>query len=277
MARGDVGRAVLITGASSGIGAALAREYARRGAAVFLVARRLERLQALAAEITAGGGRAQALRGDVVREQDLNAVMAAVHASGAILDVVVANAGFGVSGRFADLSVDDYRRQFDVNVFGVLATVRATLADLRRTRGRIVILGSIAGHVSLPGASAYSMSKFALRAFAGALRGELRGEGVAVTLISPGFVDSDIRRTDNRGRVHADAPDPIPARLRMSAARAARAIVTASERRVGERVVTGHGKIIVWLSRCLPWAVERLAARVGGRRGAPRGFEPPAD
>ncbi len=275
MARtGITGKAVLITGASAGIGAALAQEFAHRGAEVFLMARRADRLQALVERILAAGGRAHALPGDVVREQDLAAAMAAVAARGVTLDVIVANAGFGVSGRFTELSLADYQRQFEVNVFGVLRTVQAGLAHLRRSRGRIVILGSVAGHVSLPGGSAYSMSKFAVRALAAALHGELRAEGVGVTLISPGFVDSDIRRTDNLGRLHGDAPDPIPGWLRMPVARAARAIVDATERGDRECVVTVHGKIIVWLSRCLPWAIGGLVRHFGEgalRRGAARG------
>jgi short-subunit dehydrogenase len=119
--------------------------------------------------------------------------------------------------------------------------------------GRLVIIGSVAGHIAMPGNSAYAMSKFAVRALAYALRGELRRHSVSVTLISPGFVHSDIRRVDNLGRLHAELPDFMPAWLPADPARVARVIVRAVQRRARERVVTGHGRVLVWIYRHLPW------------------------
>src|SRR5437762_1862320 len=121
------------------------------------------------------------------------------------IDVVVANAGFGVMGPLETLTLGDYRRQFETNVFGVLRTVYATLEDVKRARGRLVLLGSVSGHLALPGASAYAMSKFAVRGLAEALAHELAPRGVAVTLVSPGLVESEMRQVDNRGRWHAEA------------------------------------------------------------------------
>ena len=248
------GEAVLITGASSGIGAALAREFAERGADVALAARRAERLEVLAEERRRGGRRA----------------VAATRAAFGRLDVVVANAGFGVVGDVARLTLDDYRRQFETNVFGVLRTVWASLDEIKRTRGRVVIIGSVAGHVATPGSSPYAMSKFAVRALAEALGHELARHGVAVTLISPGFVDSEIRRVDNTGRLSDRAPDPVPAWLVMPTARAARQIVTAVARRRREAVITGHGRVAVFLSRHAPWLIATGIRRFGVRgRGEP--------
>jgi short-subunit dehydrogenase len=184
--------------------------------------------------------------------------------------MAVANAGFGVVGPVEKLGVEDYRRQFETNVFGVLETVKASLPELRKTRGRLVLIGSVAGYVSMPNSSPYSMSKFAVRALAGALEQELRPHGVAVTLISPGFITSEIRQVDNRGVHHRHAKERLPAWLLMPAEVAAKEIVSAAYRRRREAVITAHGKAFVWLQRFAPW-VFRLAARRGARgRAEPR-------
>ena len=181
--------------------------------------------------------------------------------------MAVANAGFGVVGAIEKLAVDDYRRQFETNVFAVLETSKACLAELRKSRGRLVLIGSVAGYVSTPNTSPYAMSKFAIRALALALGPELAPSGVSVTLISPGFIESEIRQVDNRGVHHAHAKDPLPAWLPMRADVAARKIVSAAYRRRREAIVTVHGKALVWLQRFAPWAI-RLAMRSGvkGRR-----------
>ena len=264
------GHAVLITGASSGIGAALARELAREGAQLVLMARRGERLEALRAELAAAGAQAIIHVGDVTRRADLDAAVALAIDRYGSLDVAIANAGFGVVGPLEKLSVDDYRRQFETNVFAVLETCKACLPALSKSRGRLVLIGSVAGYVSTPNASPYAMSKFAVRALALALRPELEPHGVTVTLISPGFVTSEIRQVDNRGGWHPKAKDPLPSWLPMPADLAAKKIVSAVSRRRREAIITAHGKILVWLARFAPW-VLRFAARRGVRgRSGPR-------
>src|ERR1043165_8324280 len=114
---------VLITGASSGIGAGLAREFAGRGMRVALVARRLDQLESLAAELNAAGGKASAHRGDVTADGDIARVVTELEARGVVPDIVIANAGFGIVGKAQNLTLDDYRRQFETNVFGVLRTL----------------------------------------------------------------------------------------------------------------------------------------------------------
>jgi short-subunit dehydrogenase len=257
------GKVVLITGASSGIGAALAREFARRGAAVALAARRVDRLQSLAAELARAGGRALVLACDVTREGDLEAAVAAARAELGRIDVAVANAGFGVAGPVSRLTLEDFRRQFETNVFGVLRTVYATVPELEKTRGTLVIIGSVSGHVGTPGASAYAMSKFAVRGLAQSLGHELRPRGVAVVLVSPGFVVSEIHEVDNRGVRHPGAKHRVPDWLRVPTDRAARQIVRAVERRRREVIVTGHGKAVVFFQRHVPWLVSSIIGKFG--------------
>lgn len=258
----------LITGASSGIGAALAREFARRGYGVALVARRLEKLEMLAAEIRASGGRASVHRGDVTEQGSLASVIEELGVQGVSPGIVVANAGFGVVGRAQDLTVDDYRWQFETNVFGVIRTLHETLPALKRARGRFVIMGSVAGHLSGAGSSAYNMSKFAVRALAESLHGDLRQAGVSCTLISPGFVDSDIRRVDNRGGLHAGVKDPIPSWLRLRTDKAARTMVRGILRGQSEVIVTFHARVLIFFARHFPRFTRWVLLR-GGQRSRP--------
>lgn len=261
---------VLITGASSGIGAGLAREFVRRGYGVALVARRVEQLEALAAELRAAGGRATGHKGDVTVDGDIARVIGELAAQAIVPSIVVANAGFGIVGKAIDLTMADYRRQFETNVFGVLRTLHESLTALRSTKGRFVIMGSVASHISAPGGSAYAMSKFAVRALAEALHADLRDAGASCTLISPGFVDSDIRRVDNRGGFHPDARDPIPKWLRMKTDKAARTMVSGILRGKREVIVTIHGKVMIFFARHLPRLTRYLLLRTYKPRPEPK-------
>ncbi|HKV06311.1 MAG TPA: SDR family NAD(P)-dependent oxidoreductase [Candidatus Acidoferrales bacterium] len=255
-------KVALITGASSGIGEELALQLAQCGARLTLAARRKERLENVSQKIAAlGKPQPVVVECDVTRDGDLErAVEETVRAYGK-LDVVFANAGFGVVAPLKKLALDDYRRQFETNVFGVLRTIYAALPELEKSRGNLAIIGSVSGWISTPGGSPYSMSKFALRALTEAITPELRGAGIKVTLLSPGFVASEIRRTDNLGRFHAEAKDPIPPRLQVSTARAVREILRAVARGKREQIVTGHGKVIVAIGRFMPWILRGLMER----------------
>jgi short-subunit dehydrogenase len=262
------GKSVLITGASAGIGAELALQLAAAGAKLTLAARRVDRLEAVAQRIVAAGyTKPVCVACDVARDGELEHAVASAISAWGKLDIAIANAGFGVKGPIARLSLEDYRRQFETNVFGVLRTIYASLAEIVKAKGNLVIVGSVAGWVASPGGSPYSMSKFALRALADAITPELRRSEVKVTLISPGFVVSDFRGVDNANVFHPDVDDPAPAWLSMPTDRAARQILRAVARGKRELIVTGHGKALVLLQRFQPWIIRALADRFGPHSG----------
>jgi short-subunit dehydrogenase len=264
---------VVITGASSGIGEALALELAKKGAQVALLARRTDRLTRLVEAIRQGGGTAIAVPCDVTREEGLAAAASEVRDRLGPADCVVANAGNSMAGHFEFLKLSDYRRQLDTNLFGALATVQAFLADLKQTRGRIGLVGSVTSYLSLPGGSAYAMSKFALRAFSDALGPELSRYGISVTFIAPGFVATEIRKVDHHGRFDERNEDDVPTWLQMPSAKAARIIARALAARKREQIVTGHAHFFIWFARHAPW-VWRTAIRLGLRRKRGRELSP---
>ena len=268
-------KSALVTGASSGIGHELAWQLGQSGAKLTLAARRRALLESLAERIASTGApRPLVANCDVTRDGEVERVVAESVRHWGKLDLVIVNAGFGVVGALKNLSVEDYRRQFETNVFGVLRTIYAALPEIEKTKGNVVIIGSVAGWTATPGGSAYAMSKFAVRALANAITPELRLAGVKVTLISPGFVVSNIRRVDNQGTLHAGAKDPIPAWLAVSTSKAVRQILKAVAQGKREEIVTAHGKFLVVLERFLPWAIRavgrRLVARPSGYRSEPR-------
>jgi len=256
------GKSVFITGASSGIGAALALEFAREGAYVILAARSLDRLGDVQSQIELEGGRALSVACDVTDRASLDRAVAEAVAMRKGLDVVVANAGFGVAGVLTKLSTDEYRRQFDTNFFGVLDTIYATLPHLQASKGRLGVVSSVMGRMGMPGTSPYCSSKFALCGLLESIDYELADLGVSVTCINPGVVASNFRRTDNLGQIHTERNDPAPAWLIVPTETAARDIVNALYKRKFEAIITGHGKVLCWATRHFPGLTRALLRRI---------------
>jgi short-subunit dehydrogenase len=254
------GTVTFITGASSGIGAALSLQIAREGGDVALVARRQERLQKLSKEIEAMGRQALPIICDVTHDGDLERAADITRKHFGRIDYVVANAGFGVAGRFEKLSVDDYRRQFETNVFGVLRTIYATREDLFASRGCLAMIGSVNGYVATSRVSAYSASKFAIHGLAESLWYEFRPHGVGVVLIVPGYIQTEIRQVDKMGIYHPEVKDRVPAWLRMPAEEAARQIAHAIYRRRRIKVITAYAGIAVFFQRHCPKLLSAIMA-----------------
>ena len=200
------GKVIVITGASSGLGEAAARLLAAQGAPVVLGARRQDRIQALARELTAGGGKAIAVMTDVTdRTQVQRLVDAAVEAFGRI-DVMINNAGLMPQSRLERLRIDEWDRTIDVNLKGTLYAVRAALPHMRGRAGDIVTVASEAGRRGLPYEAVYCASKFGQVGFTRALDHELREQGIRCTNVCPGGVATDFALEAGRGR----SPDALP-------------------------------------------------------------------
>lgn len=254
---------VWVTGGGSGIGEALAMEFAKQGAKVVISGRRKERLDAVVANIGQehGQGRGLALPLDVTDEAAVYAAVQEIQSHFGGLDVAVANAGFGVAGRIEKLTAEDWRRQFDVNVVGLTTTVRAALPLLRESGGRVALLGSVMSQLTMPGNGAYASSKYAVRAIGQTLSMELAGSGVSCTTLHPGFVESEIGQVDNDGVFDEERRDPRPQRFMWTSARAAKVCVQAIASRKREFVFTGHGRVAAFLGRHFPSLNHLVGAR----------------
>jgi NADP-dependent 3-hydroxy acid dehydrogenase YdfG len=191
----------LITGASSGIGAATARHAAREGYRLVLAARSEDRIAALAHEL--GEDRTLAVRCDVTEWEDQQHMVSEALAAFGQLDVVFANAGFGAPRGFLESDTEHWRAMVLTNVYGAALTIRATLPQVRESRGHVLLTGSVAGRRALPG-SLYSATKWAVTAMGESLRQEVDGTGVRVTLIEPGMVDTPFFDNRPQGALEAD-------------------------------------------------------------------------
>ena len=257
---------VWITGGGSGLGKELALACAREGARVAVSGRRVERLEAVVAEIAAAGGQGLAVPCDVTIPQQVEAAVEQTLAKFGQLDVAIANAGFGVAGRIRDLQPEDWQRQMAVNVIGLTTTIRCALPHLEQTGGRMVLIGSVAAYVGIPGSSAYGASKAAVRYIGASLSAELAGSGVTCTTIHPGFVESEIAQVDNQGQFRPDRTDRRPQAIMWPTDRAAAVMLRAIHRRRREFVFTGHGHFIAFLGQRLPRLTQWLITRFAGKR-----------
>ena len=210
------GKAVAITGASSGIGEATALTLAQAGASVALGARRKDRIDELAARIEDEGGTAVALEVDVSDEEAARGFIAGAHERLGRLDTLVNNAGVMLLGPVEQADSDDWRTMVNVNLLGLLYCTHAALPImLGQESGDIVNISSVAGRFARAGNAVYAATKFGVGAFSEGLRNEVTERGVRVTLIEPGFVDTELQ-SHNTGEVletleaHARAP-PRPA------------------------------------------------------------------
>lgn len=251
-------KVVIISGASSGIGKSLAIQYSKAGAFVACLGRRKERLDETVESCKAHGGNAKAYQCDVTQTNSVSVVVEQVLKEFSKIDVVVANAGFAVMGPLEKLSIEDYARQFETNVFGVLRLIKASLASLQKSSGKIIILGSVTGEIAMPGSSPYSMSKHAVHSLADSLSAELASDKITVTLVIPGYVESEIHQIDNDGKFDPRKKDPVPSSMMMSSDLAAKKIICASISGKRILVLGFQTKMVILINCFFPWLIRTL-------------------
>lgn len=245
---------ILISGASSGIGEALAKKAASLGATPILVARREDRLIKIAKEIVHKTKIEPYIAvADVTNQNLLKQVVKEVLLKYGSLDIVVANAGFGVFASFEELTNDDYKRQFETNLFGVINLARSCIPALKASTGRLCIVGSLGGFLAAENASAYGMSKAALHSFAHNLRCEIKKHGVSVTLCVPGGVNTEIWTKDNFGEIsHKYSGPHLPNAFKADPIEVSNRILRAVLARKQEVSVTADAAVILKLQQFFP-------------------------
>jgi short-subunit dehydrogenase len=256
------GKTIVITGASDGIGAELARQLATQRPNLVLAARRADALDTVAERCRSAGAECLAVPTDVADQASCAALIAAAVERFGGIDVLVANAGVSGHARLDEVAdLGWYERMMRVNLFGTVWCCHAALPHLKAARGLIVGVSSLAGKVGVPGRTAYSASKFAQAGFLEALRAELAEDGVAVTIVYPGVVATRIR-------YHGFGPDGAPAgksgldeRGMMPVETCARQIARAMAARRRELIMTAKGKLGPWLKLIAPRLVDRMALK----------------
>lgn len=257
---------VIITGASSGIGLALAEEYARRGAQLVLGARQYVTLCEIAQRLEKEAGiRAVAVQCDVSREDDCAQLIKHAMLTFGRIDVLINNAGISMRALFRDVELDVLRRLMDVNFWGTVYCTKYALPELLKSGGSVVGVSSIAGYQGLPGRTGYSASKFAMNGFLEALHVENLNTGLHVLTACPGFTASNIRNTALNREGDQQGESSMDEGTMMSAAEVAAAIAGAIDRRKRSLVLTQQGKLTVSLKKLLPGWVNKQVYKIFAR------------
>lgn len=247
----------LITGGTSGIGKAMALSAYAHGARVAVCGRNQSALEAMSHNMDPE--RFLAVRADVSLETDCKAFIEAAAQHFGQVDVLVNNAGISMRALFKDLeSVDVLKRLMDINFWGTVYCCRYALPYLLQSKGSIVGISSIAGYRGLPGRSGYSASKFAMQGFLETLRTEMLHSGVNILWASPGFTASNIRNTALNQSGLTQEETPLDESKLMTAETVAEAIYTAVQRRKRTLVLTGQGKLTVWMNKLFPALTDSL-------------------
>ncbi len=250
------GKTVIITGATSGIGKALAAAFLNAGANVAVCGRRQAALEELQGELN--NDRLLTVQADVSREPDCKGLIDATLEKFGKIDILINNAGISMRALFRDVNLDVLRTLMDINFWGTVYCSKYALPSILANKGTIVGVSSIAGYRGLPGRTGYSASKFAMQGFLETLRTENLHTGVNVMWICPGFTASNIRNTALDKTGHSQKETPLNEDQLMSAETVALHTLKAIAKRKRTLVLTSQGKLTVLLSKLFPGLTDKL-------------------
>ena len=265
------GKTIVITGASDGIGAELARQLSPDGPNLVLAARRLDALEQVGSQCRARGARVTCITADVSSDADCQRLIGSTLTAYGGLDVLVNNAGISMHARFDEIQdFSTFERLWRVNCLGTVLCTRYAYPHLVASRGLVVGVSSLAGKTGVPARTTYCASKFAQTGFLEALRVEAAEKGVAVLIAYPGVVATEIRRRGLNAHGETAGVSGLEERGAMPVDECARQIVAAMRGRRRELVMTPKGKVGMWLKLIAPGLVDRMAraalARDEGRQ-----------
>ncbi|MRS62665.1 SDR family oxidoreductase [Larkinella terrae] len=251
-------KVIVITGASSGIGKALAFAFGREQASIVICGRNLESLETVGAELRQNGINTLCIQADVSQEEDVKKLIDATIRQFGRLDILINNAGITMRSMLLDVDPNVIRQLMDINFMGTVYATRYALPHILKTKGSIVGISSIAGFRGLPVRSGYSASKFAMNGFLEALRTELLHSGVHVLLACPGFTTTNIRFSalNKDGQVAGETVRDES--KMMSAEECADHILNAVKRRKRDLVLTTEGKFVVFMNKWFPRFMDRM-------------------
>lgn len=251
---------MIITGGSSGIGFALAREFGLRGAFITIAGRNANNLHKAAASLNESGIEVLTVEGDVSKENDCKDIIGKTIEKYGRIDILVNNAGISMRAAFKDTDLEVLHELMNINFWGTVYCTKHALPWLLKCKGSVVGIISVAGHIGLPGRTGYSASKFAMRGFLDTLRAENLHTGLHVLVAAPGFTASNIRNSALTADGTKQGETPRDESKMMSADTAAKKIVNAVVKRKDSLVLTfWEGKFTVFLNKFCPRFVSKLA------------------
>lgn len=252
------GKVVVITGASSGIGMALAQTYAGHGAAVVMAARSIDKLHEIASQIESAGGRAAVVEADVSCESDCRRIIVTAVESFGRIDVLICNAGISMRALFDDVDLSVLHKLMDVNFWGTVYCTKYALPYLQSSHGSLVGVSSVAGIHGLPARTGYSASKFAMTGFLETIRIENLKKGVHVMVACPGFTASNVRFAALTANGTNQGESPREENKMMSAQEVAQRIIRGVERRQRTVLMEFNGRATTFLKKFFPAFLDKM-------------------
>jgi short-subunit dehydrogenase len=253
-------KVVVITGASSGIGLALADAFAQEGAQLALAARSIDKLNDLVMKYTSDNLKAIAVKTDVSQEADCKHLIEETVKAFGRIDILINNAGISMRAAFQDVDLAVLKQLMDVNFWGTVYCTKYALPSLLSTKGSVVGISSIAGFIGLPGRTGYSASKFAMHGFLETIRTENLKKGLHVLIAAPGFTASNVRKAALTANGSQQGETPRKEEKMMSSEEVAHHVIKAIKKRKRTLILTFvEGKLTVFLKKWAPGLIDRLS------------------